>query len=67
MSTTVAIGVLAIGALIPWKFGLFGETQATTAVVDLKGLPDTAQVIDQKSFNVLERVPPPSEANATTV
>ncbi|KAF3799921.1 hypothetical protein GCG54_00010115 [Colletotrichum gloeosporioides] len=29
-------------------------------------LPEAAQIIDQKSFNVLEEVLPPSEANATT-
>ena len=30
-------------------------------------IPDQAQVIDQKAFNVLPFVPPATEANATTV
>jgi hypothetical protein len=64
---TLTIGVLAIGAIIPFVYGLLGETTPKTAVIDLEKLPETAQVIDQKSFNVLERVPPPSEVNATAV
>ncbi|XEV03252.1 hypothetical protein FSHL1_008539 [Fusarium sambucinum] len=68
LSTSLAltIGVLVIGALIPFAYGLFGETKPKTVVIDLERLPETAQVIDQRSFNVLERVPPSSEANATT-
>ena len=30
-------------------------------------LPSQAQIIDQKSFNALPTVPPPSEANGTRV
>lgn len=66
-SLALTIGALGIGVLIPLVYGLFGDTKSKTAVIDLKGLPETAQVIDQRSFNVLERVPPPTEANATTV
>jgi hypothetical protein len=66
-SVAVAVGVLAIGALCPLGYGLLGETKAKAAVLDRERLPDTAQIIDQRSFNVLERVPPPNEANATTV
>lgn len=33
----------------------------------LAKLPSTAQVIDQKVFNALSVVPPPSQANASTV
>ncbi|CEI61929.1 unnamed protein product [Fusarium venenatum] len=65
-SLTLTIGVLIIGALIPFAYGIFGETKPKTAVIDLERLPETAQAIDQRRFNVLERVPPPSEANATT-
>ncbi|WXC60180.1 hypothetical protein SNK03_006041 [Fusarium graminearum] len=65
-SLTLTIGVLAIGVLVPLSYELFGDTKSKTAVIDLKGLPETAQIIDQRSFNVLERVPPPTEANATT-
>ncbi|KAF5591463.1 gluconolactonase [Fusarium pseudocircinatum] len=64
--TTMAIGVLAIGVLVPYSLGLFGEAQAKPTVIDPAKLPATAQVIDQKSFNVLEHVPPPKKANATT-
>ncbi|KAG5803080.1 hypothetical protein H9Q74_012308 [Fusarium xylarioides] len=65
--TTMAIGVLAIGVLVPYSLGLFGEVQVKpTTVIDPAKLPATAQIIDQKSFNVLEHVPPPKEANATT-
>ncbi|RBR25566.1 uncharacterized protein FIESC28_01529 [Fusarium coffeatum] len=66
ISTAAAVGVIAIAALIPWKLGLFDGIQSKTAVTDLKGLPDKAQIIDQRRFNVLERVAPPNEANATT-
>ncbi|KAJ4026500.1 hypothetical protein NW752_001448 [Fusarium irregulare] len=66
ISTAVAVGAIAITALIPWKLGFFDGLQSTTAVTDLRGLPDKAQIIDQRSFNVLERVAPSNEANATT-
>ncbi|RBR19606.1 hypothetical protein FVER53590_10940 [Fusarium verticillioides] len=64
--TTMAIGVLAIGVMIPYSLGFFGEAQAKPTAIDPAKLPATAQIIDQKSFNVLEHVPPPKEANATT-
>ena len=67
ISTAAAIGAVVIAALIPWKLGLFDGSQTKATVTDLKGLPDKAQIIDQRSFNALERVPPPNEANATTV
>jgi gluconolactonase len=63
----MAIGVLAIGVLVPYSLGFFGEAQAKPTVIDPVKLPATAQIIDQRSFNVLEHVPPPKEANATTV
>ncbi|KAM0543441.1 hypothetical protein ACHAPJ_012305 [Fusarium lateritium] len=62
----MAVGVLALGVLIPLSSVFFGETQAKASLNEITKLPDTAQIIDQKSFNVLEHVPPPSEANATT-
>ncbi|KAG7003287.1 Six-bladed beta-propeller, TolB-like [Fusarium oxysporum f. sp. vasinfectum] len=62
----MAIGVLAIGVLVPYSLGLFGEAQANPTTIDPAKLPATAQIIDQKTFNVLEHVPPPKEANATT-
>ncbi|KAM0214250.1 hypothetical protein ACHAQI_003875 [Fusarium lateritium] len=63
-TVTLTIGVLAIGVTIPVILGLLDKAQATT--IDPKKLPATAQIIEQKSFNVLEHVPPPKEANATT-
>ncbi|KAF4993112.1 hypothetical protein FGRMN_6727 [Fusarium graminum] len=62
----LAVGVLAIGVSIPVTLRLLDKTQAKTAIIDPNKLPLTAQIIDQKSFNVLDRVPPQSEANATT-
>ncbi|KAF9765799.1 hypothetical protein IL306_001853 [Fusarium sp. DS 682] len=62
----MAIGVLAIAVLVPYSLGLLGEVEAKINAIDPEKLPATAQIIDQKSFNVLEHVPPPSEANATT-
>ncbi|KAF4973285.1 hypothetical protein FSARC_360 [Fusarium sarcochroum] len=62
----MAIGVLALGVLVPLSSVFFGEAQAKTSLKDTINLPNTAQIIDQKSFSVLEHVPPPSEANATT-
>lgn len=66
-TTTMAIGVIAIGVLVPYSLGLFGEAQANPTAIDPAKLPATAQIINQKTFNVLEHVPPPKEANATTV
>ncbi|RYC92270.1 hypothetical protein BFJ63_vAg4925 [Fusarium oxysporum f. sp. narcissi] len=62
----MAIGVIAIGVLVPYSLGLFGEAQANPTAIDPAKLPATAQIINQKTFNVLEHVPPPKEANATT-
>ncbi|KAF4455802.1 putative lactonohydrolase [Fusarium austroafricanum] len=62
---TMAFGVLAVGLLVPLSLGLFHKAQAK-ATIDPKNLPASAQIIDQKSFNVLQHVPPPREANATT-
>lgn len=47
---------------------LFGVTLGS-ALLGASGqkLPTAAQIIDQKTFNVLESVPPPSEANDSTV
>ncbi|KAF5021635.1 hypothetical protein F66182_6335 [Fusarium sp. NRRL 66182] len=50
-----ALAVLAAGVLVP----SLGASAAK--------LPSTAQIIDQKAFNVLETVLPPSQANDTTL
>ncbi|KAK2766556.1 evolved d-pantonohydrolase [Colletotrichum kahawae] len=51
------LAVVAAGLLVPLGMGL-----CTAAEV-----PATAQVIDWKSFNVLQNVPPPAEANDSTL
>lgn len=47
--------------------GSFTGVQAQAASPAERPLPEKAQIIDQKSFLVLEEVLPPSKANATTV
>ncbi|KAH7161828.1 lactonohydrolase [Dactylonectria macrodidyma] len=56
-----AVAVLAAGALVHSGLGL-----SASGVLAAK-VPSTAQIIDQKTFNVLEYVPPPKEANDSTV
>ncbi|KAJ5018827.1 Gluconolactonase [Colletotrichum sp. SAR 10_99] len=51
------LAVVAAGLLVPLGMGL-----CTAAEV-----PATAQIIDWKSFNVLQNVPPPAEANDSTL
>ncbi|KAF5502846.1 Gluconolactonase [Colletotrichum aenigma] len=51
------LAVVAAGLLVPLGMGL-----CTAAEV-----PATAQIIDLKSFNVLQNVPPPAEANDSTL
>ncbi|KAH0439234.1 evolved d-pantonohydrolase [Colletotrichum camelliae] len=53
---------LASGLALLNGLGLLSGVRAQSN----RTLPETAQIIDQKSFNVLEEVLPPSEANATT-
>lgn len=47
--------VLSVGFLIPLVFSVSAQ------------VPAQAQLIDWKSFNVLDSVPPPTEANDSTV
>jgi hypothetical protein len=56
----LAVGAFAFRQEIPW-LGLGFLTRLPTVV------PPLAQVIDQKAFNVLGTVPPPSEAHGTSV
>ncbi|KAF4904422.1 Gluconolactonase [Colletotrichum fructicola] len=53
---------LASGLALLNGLGLLSGVRAQSN----RTLPEAAQIIDQKSFNVLEEVLPPSEANATT-
>lgn len=54
----MALGALLLAALVPLGFNRFAIART---------VPDQAQVIDQRDFLVLETVPPPVEANSTTV
>ena len=57
--------VLLLSLLVPSGFDvLSGKVWATTTA---RTVPYQAQIIDQKSFNVLATVPPPDQSNATTV
>jgi hypothetical protein len=58
---TMALGALLLAAIVP--LGLNPLSRLATA----RTVPGQAQVIDQKAFVVLDTVPPPLEANATTV
>ncbi|WYZ43078.1 hypothetical protein EsH8_VI_000777 [Colletotrichum jinshuiense] len=55
----MAFAVLAAGLFL-------SGIQAQSLALAERLLPEKAQIIDQKSFNVLEVVPPPQEVNATT-
>jgi gluconolactonase len=46
---------------------IFLAASAAVGCALARNVPENAQVIDQKSFNVLETVPPPSVYNGTTV
>ncbi|RSL74531.1 hypothetical protein CEP53_000125 [Fusarium sp. AF-6] len=61
-STTMAVSVLTLAILGPIGLGLFHHVEAKAAV---RPLPDAAQVIDQKSFLVLDNIPAPKEFIAT--
>lgn len=59
----MALTALLLGILVPFGAKSYSRGVAAT----LPSLPALAQVVDQRSFNVLEKVPPPSQANATTI
>lgn len=63
LGIAMAVAALLVAVLIPFGIGPFSQRVAAAT----PALPSLAQLIDQKSFNVLEQVLPPSEANATTV
>jgi len=46
---------------------IFLAASAAVGCAFARTVPESAQVVDQKSFNVLETVPPPSGANATSL
>lgn len=53
MPSTTGIAILGAGILVSGAFA--------------QNVPAAAQIIDQKTFNVLDFVPPPAEANDSTV
>lgn len=64
----MALTALLLGILVPLGAKSYSRVAAGAAppLASVVPLAPLAQVIDQKSFNVLEQVLPPSEANATT-
>lgn len=63
--TIMTISALSLTLLAPLSLASFPlEVRAAAAE---RPLPAKAQVIDQRTFNVLEVVPPPAEFNATSV
>ncbi|KAF4983926.1 hypothetical protein FDECE_17191 [Fusarium decemcellulare] len=54
-----AVAVLAAGALVHSGLSAWGVAAAK--------VPSAAQIIDQKDFNVLKSVPPPAQANDSTL
>lgn len=55
---------VALAVLGPIGLGLLHHVEAKAA---MRPLPDAAQVIDQKSFLVLDNIPAPKEFLATKV
>lgn len=58
---------LAAGLALLKGLGSFAGVQAQATSPAERPLPEKAQIVDQKSFLVLEEVLPPTKANATTV
>merc|ERR1712137_637843 len=46
---------------------VFLAASAAVSCAFAQTVPESAQIVDQKSFNVLPNVPPPSGANASTL
>jgi hypothetical protein len=65
-AVTVALLVAVWGVLIS-AYGVESPLSYGSKVMPRGQPPPQAQVIDQKAFNVLPTVPPPSVANASTV
>ena len=67
-SSIMVVSVIALAFLLPMGLGLFSRgVRAQFSAPAVRPLPKAAQIIDQRVFNVLENVPPPSQANGTTV
>lgn len=61
-SFSIAASLAGAASLLLSSSGVHAQVAAAQ-----RALPDKAQIIDQKSFNVLEVVPPPLEFNASSV
>lgn len=59
----MAVAALLVGILIPLGLNPFSRWAAAAT----PPVPSSAQVIDQRRFNVLDQVLPPAQVNATTV
>lgn len=62
---SIAASFLLPAAIWPASWGAHAQTHEVAYAQRM--LPESAQIIDQKAFNVLEEVLPPNQANATTV
>lgn len=63
----MSLAIIAGGLLLPSFGSSSWGAQAQEVAYDIRALPEQAQIIDQKAFNALDEVLPPSEANASTV
>ena len=59
----MAVVALLVGILVPLGLNPFSQWAAAAT----PPVPASAQIIDQRRFNVLDQVLPPAQANATTV
>lgn len=70
-AANMSLAAIAASLLLPtgiWPSSSWGgRAHAQELAYEIRALPDKAQIIDQREFNVLDVVPPPNEANATTV
>ncbi|KAK7967099.1 uncharacterized protein PG986_001376 [Apiospora aurea] len=63
VGTPMAVAALLVGLLVP----LGPNPLSQWAAAATPPVPSSAQVVDQKGFNVLDQVLPPAQANATTL
>lgn len=69
-AANMSLAVLAASFIFPagiWPSAWGAQALAQEMAYEIRALPDQAQIIDQRAFNVLAEVPPPDEANSTTV
>ena len=70
LTANMSLAAIAANFLLPagmWPSAWGGRANAHDVAYASRILPEKAQIIDQRAFNVLPEVLPPTEANATTV